>query len=72
MVCAFPSERDIMLNRVAGFSAQDRRGETLLINYVALYTQHGYLTLSLKFLFSQSCISFIYLLFILHLFPKRI
>lgn len=72
MVCAFPSERDIMLNRVVGFSAQDRRGETLLINYVAVFTQHGYLTLSLKFLFSQSRVSFIYLLFILNLFPKRI
>lgn len=72
VACAFPSGRDIMLSRVAGFSAHDRSQETLLINYMTVFTQHGFLTFSSKPLFSQSCISFIYLLFILPLFLKRI
>lgn len=72
VVCVFPSGRAIMLSRVAGFSSPRRRGETLGINHMAVFTQHGYLTLSSKFSFSQSCISFIYLLFTHQLFPKRI
>lgn len=72
VVCTFPSGRDIVLSRVAGFCSQGRRGETLLINYMAVFTQQGCLTLSSEFLFSQSSISFIYLLFRHHLFPKRI
>ena len=42
VVCTFPSGRDIVLSRVAGFSSQGRRGETLLINYMAVFTQQGF------------------------------
>lgn len=35
-----------MLSRATGFSAHHGIGEGLLINYMAVFTQHGYLTLS--------------------------
>lgn len=49
-----------MLSRVAGSSAHNRRGETILINYMPIFSQRGYLALLATLLFSQSCISFIY------------